>query len=106
MKADDLFKKQCKADIFLSYTSMIQLGGMEVVGCLTIVVSFVLGSQMVASGEITVGKLIGFYTLCSMAVVRSNNLNNVLFPAPLVPTIAVTFLFGIEQFRSLSTDAV
>lgn len=70
MKADDLFKKQCKADIFLSYTSMIQLGGMEVVGCLTIVVSFVLGSQMVASGEITVGKLIGFYTLCSMAVVR------------------------------------
>jgi ATP-binding cassette subfamily B protein AbcA/BmrA len=69
-KADDLFQKQCKADIFLSYTSMIQLGGMEIMGCLTIVISFVLGSRMVAAGELTVGKLIGFYTLCGLATVR------------------------------------
>lgn len=69
-KANHLFQKQCKADILLSYTSMIQLSGMEVIGCLTIVISFVMGSRMVASGEITVGKLIGFYTLCSMAAVR------------------------------------
>lgn len=69
-KADDLFRKQCKADIFLSYTSMIQLGGMEIMGCLTIVISFVLGSKMVAAGELTIGKLIGFYTLCGLATVR------------------------------------
>lgn len=69
-KAGRIFQEQCKADIFLSYTSMIQLGGMEIMGCLTIVISFVLGSRMVASGELTVGKLIGFYTLCGLATVR------------------------------------
>ena len=69
-KADHLFRKQCKADILLSYTSMIQLGGLEVIGCLTIVIAFVLGSRMLAAGEITTGKLIGFYTLCSMATAR------------------------------------
>ena len=68
--ADKLFQEQCKSDILLSYTSMIQLGGMEVVGCLTIVISFVLGSRMIALGELTVGKLIGFYTLCGLATVR------------------------------------
>ena len=69
-KAEELFGKQCKADIFLGYTSMIQLGGMEIMGCLTIVISFVLGSKMVAAGDLTVGKLIGFYTLCGLATVR------------------------------------
>lgn len=69
-KAEGLFKEQCKADILLNYTSMIQLGGMEIMGCLTIVISFVLGSKMVAVGELTVGKLIGFYTLCGLATVR------------------------------------
>ena len=39
-------------------------------GCLTIVISFVLGSRMVAAGNLTVGKLIGFYTLCGLATVR------------------------------------
>lgn len=69
-KADTLFRKQCKADIMLSYTSMIQLGGMEVMGCITIIIAFVLGSTLVAAGELTVGKLIGFYTLCSIVTVR------------------------------------
>ena len=49
---------------------MIQLAGMEVMGCLNIVISFVLGSRMIASGDLTVGKLIGFYTLCGLAVTR------------------------------------
>ncbi len=69
-KARGLFGRQCKADILLSYTSMIQLAGMEVMGCLNIVISFVLGSRMIASGDLTVGKLIGFYTLCGLAVTR------------------------------------
>ncbi|MCI8640067.1 MAG: ABC transporter ATP-binding protein [Coprococcus sp.] len=74
-RADDLFQKQCKANIFLSYTSMIQLGGMELVGCLTIVISFVLGSSLVAAGELTVGRLIGFYTLCGLATARLGELS-------------------------------
>ena len=69
-KAGGLLGKQCKADILLSYTSMIQLSGMEIMGCITIVISFVLGSRLLAAGELTTGKLIGFYTLCGLAVGR------------------------------------
>lgn len=68
--SDELLKKQCKADILLSYTQMIQLGGMEVIGCLCIVISFVYGSRLVTAGEITVGRLIGFYTLSALATTR------------------------------------
>lgn len=69
-KASGLFHRQCKADIFLSYASMIQLGGMEVVGCACIVVSFLMGSYLVKSGELSVGMLVGFYTLSGLATVR------------------------------------
>ena len=39
---------------------MINLVGMQAVGCATIVISFVMGSQLLNSGAISVGKLIGF----------------------------------------------
>lgn len=69
-KADRIFKEKCRADIRLSYTSMIQLGGMQLIGGICIVISFLMGSRMVAAGELTVGRLIGFYTLTSLAVTR------------------------------------
>ena len=62
-QADDLFRKQCRSDIALSYTNMIQMGGMELIGCMCIVISFVLGGRLVASGDLTIGRLIAFYTL-------------------------------------------
>lgn len=68
--ADDLFRKHCRANINLSLTNIVQLAGMEVVGCISIVVSFLFGGQMVASGALTVGRLIGFYTLSGLATVR------------------------------------
>lgn len=69
-KADGLFRKQCRTDIMLSYTSMLQLVGMELTGCICIVISFVFGSRLVSAGELTTGSLIGFYTLTSLATVR------------------------------------
>ena len=68
--ADDLFRKQCRANINLSLTSLVQLAGMEVIGCISIVVSFLFGGQMVAAGTLTTGKLVGFYTLSGLASVR------------------------------------
>lgn len=68
--ADDLFQKQCRANINLSLTSLVQLAGMEVIGCISIVVSFLFGGQMVAAGTLTTGKLVGFYTLSGLASVR------------------------------------
>ena len=68
--ADDLFRKQCRANINLSLTSIVQLAGMEIVGCISIVVSFLFGGQMVAAGTLTTGRLVGFYTLSSLAAVR------------------------------------
>lgn len=65
------FKKQCKADILMSYSGMIELAGMQVIGCAGIVISFVMGSSMIASGAISVGKLIGFYTLSSLVTIRA-----------------------------------
>ena len=66
-QADDLFRKQCRSDIALSYTNMIQMGGMELIGCMCIVISFVLGGRLVASGDLTIGRLIAFYTLSGVA---------------------------------------
>ena len=69
-QADDLFRKQCRSDIALSYTNMIQMGGMELIGCMCIVISFVLGGRLVASGDLTIGRLIAFYTLSGVATAR------------------------------------
>lgn len=69
-QADDLFRKQCRSDIALSYTNMIQMGGMELIGCMCIVISFVMGGRLVASGDMTIGRLIAFYTLSGVATAR------------------------------------
>ena len=69
-QADELFKKQCSADIQLSLVSMIQLAGMEIIGCISIIISFVMGGKLVSDGVITVGTLIGFYSLSSLASIR------------------------------------
>ena len=70
------FKRQCKADILMSYAGMINLVGMQAVGCATIVISFVMGSQLLNSGAISVGKLIGFYTLSSLVTIRAVDICN------------------------------
>ena len=70
------FKRQCKADILMSYAGMINLVGMQAVGCTTIVISFVMGSQLLNSGAISVGKLIGFYTLSSLVTIRAVDICN------------------------------
>ena len=69
-QADELFKKQCSADIQLSLVSMIQLAGMEIIGCISIIISFVMGGKLVSDGVITVGTLIGFYSLSGLASIR------------------------------------
>ena len=68
--ADQLFQKQCRANINLSLSGIVQLAGMEIIGCISIVVSFLFGGQMVAAGTLTTGKLVGFYTLAGLAAVR------------------------------------
>ena len=69
-KADHLFRKQCSADIKLSLTSMVQYAGMELIGCISIVIAFGYGGYLVSTGEMSIGKLIGFYSLSSLLSVR------------------------------------
>ncbi len=69
-RGNDLFRKQCGADIRLSLVSMVQLAGMEIIGCISIVISFVLGGKLVAEGRITTGILIGFYSLSALGATR------------------------------------
>lgn len=69
-KADRLFRKQCNADIKLSLTAMVQYAGMELIGCISIVIAFGYGGYLVTTGEMSIGKLIGFYSLSSLLSVR------------------------------------
>ena len=43
---------------------------MEGLACILIVIAFVMGGQLVQAGEITTGRLVGFYNLSSMMGVR------------------------------------
>lgn len=69
--AEAHFNKQCKADILMSFTGMIELVGMQAIGCISIVISFVMGGHLISTGAITVGKLIGFYTLSGLFTIRA-----------------------------------
>ncbi len=69
-RGNELFKRQCRADIKLSLVSMVELAGMEIIGCVSIVISFVLGGKLVSEGKITTGMLIGFYSLSTLGATR------------------------------------
>lgn len=73
-RGKELFHKQFLASIWGTFTNSSQVMLIELLAAATIAVTFIMGRNLVNSGEITVGKLIGFYTISSMLSVRFTQL--------------------------------
>ncbi len=65
-----LFQKQFRASWWSVFTSSSQVIMIELLSVSTISITFLLGRNLVLSGAITTGKLIGFYTITQMLGVR------------------------------------
>lgn len=71
---NELYKKQFVADNFNALCiSLIQVA-MQAIGCAFLIISFVAGGQLVAAGELTVGKLVGFYSMSGVMGIRMSQL--------------------------------
>lgn len=64
------FQRQFRVGFLTSTANSASVLLMEVLACVMIVIAFVAGGQLVQAGEITTGKLVGFYNLSSMMGVR------------------------------------
>lgn len=68
------FRKQYGAELTLELTLAIMDIGMEVLSCVSLAITFLVGGSMVAKGTLTVGRLVSFYTLSSMVGLNMANL--------------------------------
>lgn len=68
--AKALFHNQFKASIWGVFSNSSSVILIELLSAASMIVTFVVGRNMVTSGEITIGKLLGFYTISSMLAVR------------------------------------
>ena len=68
--AKALFHNQFKASIWGVFSNSSTVILIELLSAASMIVTFVVGRNMVTSGEITIGKLLGFYTISSMLAVR------------------------------------
>lgn len=65
-----LFHNQFKASIWGVFSNSSSVILIELLSAASMIVTFVVGRNMVTSGEITIGKLLGFYTISGMLAVR------------------------------------
>ena len=73
-EGDKYYKKQLTADNLNAFCVAIIQVAMQVIGCSFLIIAFVAGGQLVAKGEITVGKLIGFYSLSGVVSIKMSQL--------------------------------
>lgn len=69
-----MFGKMFEADIYTEMTLGFVQVGIQVIGAISLVVSFVFGAQMVNKGVLTIGELIAFYSLSGSVSVQLINL--------------------------------
>lgn len=69
-KANQIFKLQFKAESLTGICLGIIQIVMQLLSCTFLIISFVFGGQLVIKGEITIGKLIGFYSLAGVIGIR------------------------------------
>lgn len=62
----DLFKSEYLSSMCISIIQLV----MQVIGCAFLIIAFVVGGQLVAKGEITIGKLTGFYSLSGVMGIK------------------------------------
>lgn len=68
------YKKQFAADNFNSLCIAIIQVVMQVIACIFLIVTFVIGGQLVAKGEVSIGRLVGFYSLSGVMGIKLSQL--------------------------------
>ncbi len=71
------FDRQFRASILSTIANTCNTALIPIFSLITIVISFVVGGQLVQAGEVTVGKLVGFYTLAGMLGQRTFQLMDI-----------------------------
>lgn len=64
------FHKQFRAGLWAIFSNSSSVLLIELLSCAATAITFILGRGLVADGEISVGKLLGFYTLSNMMIVQ------------------------------------
>lgn len=75
MKAGNrMFGKMFEADMMTQMALALVQVGMQLIGCASIVISFVFGTKMVKTGILTIGELVAYYSLSSSVGIQLINL--------------------------------
>lgn len=69
-RGKELFHKQFRASLWAIFSNSSSVLLIEILSCAATAITFLLGRSLVFGGEISVGKLLGFYTISSMMIVR------------------------------------
>ena len=69
-KGRSLFQSQFRASIWSIFSNSSSVLLMELLAGASIAITFLAGRSLVAAGEITIGRLLGFYTISSMMMIR------------------------------------
>lgn len=69
-RGKELFHKQFRAGLWAIFSNSSSVLLIEILSCAATAITFILGRSLVAGGEISVGKLLGFYTISNMMIVR------------------------------------
>ena len=69
-RGKELFHKQFRAGLWAIFGNSSSVLLIEILSCAATAITFILGRSLVAGGEISVGKLLGFYTISNMMIVR------------------------------------
>lgn len=69
-RGKELFHKQFRASLWAIFSNSSSVLLIEILSCAATAITFILGRSLVAGGEISVGKLLGFYTISNMMIVR------------------------------------
>ena len=69
-RGKELFHKQFRAGLWAIFGNSSSVLLIEILSCAATAITFLLGRSLVFGGEISVGKLLGFYTISNMMIVR------------------------------------
>ena len=69
-RGKELFHKQFRAGLWAIFSNSSSVLLIEIFSCAATAITFIVGRSLVAGGEISVGKLLGFYTISNMMIAR------------------------------------
>ncbi len=73
-RGKSLFNKQFKASIWAVFGGSSTILLVQLLSCAATAITFIAGRSLVNIGDVTIGKLLGFYTISNMLIVRFTQL--------------------------------